>query len=191
MLSAAIGIGCNASSDLPLIGPVISGNAVEALSIDRSTWNAFEVDVDITVFGSNLKSSLNENFNRGVSYRLTRRRGKLNNWITVQEFGELLPQFKGATNGIGVPAIVRSIDPGDGSPVQFVDARGQTVKIPNVSQSTLPTHGDVRGRVLSPPLPVVPHTRSEADVRALDTSSAWLDRFITTPSSTQRESTTL
>jgi hypothetical protein len=150
--------------------------AVET-SLDSPHWNRFEADVVVTTEGAAVQTLPKQRVTLGASYRLVRYRDANGRWTTEHTFADFLPR----TTGDGPdPSRVARVVSAPGRPPVFYDANGRPISLP--SRASVPPE---MGRAAAAPVALagtVAALRSTAD----DTSSAWAEHFVVTPSTASR-----
>jgi len=150
---------------------------------DSAKWDRFEADVVVSVEGHSLLTAKQKQLTAGVSYRLIRYRDPNRQWVTEQQFDDLIPRSASGSRS-GPPRLARIVT-APGTPAALYDQLGRRMVVP--SEPKMPVRRIVGPVQPQPPgsLPRLVKVNEMAPSEA-DTSSDWLDRYMVTASSRAR-----
>ncbi|HET9453799.1 MAG TPA: hypothetical protein VFO66_05925 [Gemmatimonadaceae bacterium] len=145
---------------------------------DTAVWNTFEADVAVIL---SIVDGGSKKANAALSYKVRKRRDLQGRWITEQHFADWRPIANGRRPNVSSSRIARAEYGADGRSSSYYGPAGELLP-QRLDPPALPERpGPPPSRLSKPDVPA----------RMLDTSRAWIDRYIVTSAAARRERTRL
>ena len=160
----------------------VSSTAAVVASPDDTNWNVFEADVDVSADGSTSPVS-HAARSRGLSFHIIRRRAAGGDWVTIRDFGPVIPGSRTKDVGFaGPPRLSRVVE--SRGQMEFYDMRGRRVTPPRPAAPVPMGRGAAQPRPSTGRMPMA--SLPNLTPYTADSSRNWVDRYLVTPAGVAR-----